>query len=61
MSEEDKTEKEFKKNTAALEQQLLTLIEGQDTAVIYEAMLLVIHRVTGSLQFGRLLLGSSYR
>lgn len=53
--------KEFDQKTSALEQQLFNVIEGQDTDVIHEAMLLVMHRVMGSHNFGRFLLGCKYQ
>ncbi len=60
-SQEKKKEAELKKDTAELEQQFLKLIEGQDTTVIFQSMMLVIHRQFGTDWFVKHLLGSRYR
>lgn len=52
---------EFNQKKSALEQQLLQVIEGQDADVVYESILLIIHRLLGYHQFGVMLFGSNYR
>lgn len=55
--ERDAEEKEFNEKKSAIEQQLLKAIDGQDMEVIFEAIMLVLHRILGTARFGSIFIG----